>query len=227
MINRLFIVHLYLALIIAAGVTDVVHSHPADISHLRVRVEHESVDLRFSLNIATLARVVRIDANKDNQVTFGEIETAAPFVRDFLMRSTLISINDEETSVDEFKSFECVWPNPRNTTLTPQDAGQRFVDFHFHRPWTSGVIDVWLGFKVFEQLGDLHTIQCIYQQPGEHDTPVSFSQHEPEYLYDTGWTATASPPASDAPAQQPPRWPMAVAAFAFIVVAIRFLSRRA
>lgn len=91
-------------------------------------------------------------------------------------------------------------------------------------------IFIWLGFKVFEQLGDLHTIQCIYQQPGEHDTPVSFSQHEPEFLYDTGWTATTSAleteSAAQTPAQQPHRWLMTIAAIASIALLVRFLSGR-
>ncbi|MBL9146962.1 MAG: hypothetical protein JNM99_24980 [Verrucomicrobiaceae bacterium] len=230
MSKRLFIAPLHLALLIAASVTVPTFGHPADVSYLRVRVEHDSVDLRFSLNVATLARIVRIDANGDNQVTFDEIEKAVPAVREFLTRSTLVSINDRETTAGEFKNYECVWPSPKDSMLGPQDAGQRFVDFHFHQPWPSGVVDVWLGFKVFEQLGDLHTIQCIYQQPGEHDTPVSFSQHEPEFLYDTGWNATTSAleteSAAQTPAHQPHRWLMTIAAIASIALLVRFLFGR-
>ena len=178
-------------------------AHPADVSQLRVRVEHERVEFRFSLNIAAIARLVTIDSNQDNKVTFAEIEAAVPAVRDFFVQSVLVSINDTEVNVGDFTGHECVWPNAKNTELTPQDAGQRFVDFTFSKPWPKGVEDVWLGFKVFERLGDLHTIQCIFQQPGEHDTPVDFSSNEPDYLYDTGWTPGEPASSVVAPAAVP------------------------
>jgi hypothetical protein len=183
-----------LALILLTSLTGFAFSHPADVSQLRIGVSREKLDLRFSLNVATIARIVRIDADGDNRVSYPEIENAIPQVRDFLAGSTLISINDEATNVGEFQRFECVWPNPQDSQLKPQDAGQRFVDFHFHRAWPSGVVTVRLDFKVFEQLGDLHTIQGVFHQAGESDTAVEFSQQAPDFLYATGWTAPAPRP---------------------------------
>ncbi len=168
-----------------------VTAHPADVSQLRVRTEHDRVEFRFSFNIAAIARVVTIDTNQDNKVTFAEITAAVPAMRDFLSSATLVSINDEESNIGEFTGHECLWPNPITSEITPQDAGQRFVDLTFSKPCPKGVDDVWLGFKVFERLGDLHVIQCIFKQTGEPDTPVEFSTQEPDYLYDTGWTSAA------------------------------------
>ena len=183
------------------------NAHPADVSQLRVRTEHDRVGFRFSLNIATIARVVTIDANQDNKVTFAEITAAVPAVRDFLSTATLISVNDVEANVGDFNGHECVWPNASTSEITPQDAGQRFVDFTFTKPWPKGVEDVWLGFKVFERLGDLHVIQCVFKQPGEPDTPVEFSTQEPDYLYDTGWIVKPqdTKPISPSPAAPPIR----------------------
>jgi len=177
--------------------TSTLCAHPADVSQLRVHVEHERIEFRFTINVAAISRVVRIDSNHDNQITFSEITAAVPIMRDFLTRTTLVTINNESANLGDFVKNECFWPHPETSTITPQEEGTRFVDFNFTKPWPKGVEDVWLGFKVFEQLGDLHIIQCIFQQPNEHDTPVDFNATEPEYLYDTGWSAsdTASQPA--------------------------------
>ena len=181
------------SLLIAASVAaGSLCAHPADISHLRVRIERERVEFRFSFNIATFERVVLVDANQDNKITFAEIEAAMPFVRSFLLKSVLVTINDADADIGGFQGYECIWPNARKGDFSPAEAGQRFVDFTFLKPWPSGVTEVWLGFEVFEQLGDLHTIQCIYQQPEEHDTPVEFSLNESEFLYDTGWTTVVA-----------------------------------
>ena len=166
--------------------------HPADISHLRVRVEHDRIEFRFTLNLASMSRIVAVDGNGDEQITFGEIAAAAPAMRDFLAKGTLVKINNTPASLGDFTGHSCFWPNAQTTIVTPPDQAQRFVDFNFVKPWSQGVEDVWIGFKLFEHLGDLHVIQCIYQQPGEHDTPVEFSSYEPDYLYDTGWSAIAT-----------------------------------
>jgi hypothetical protein len=179
--------------------TSTLSAHPADVSQLRVHVEHERIEFRFTINVAAISRVVRIDSNHDNQITFSEITAAVPIMRDFLTRTTLVTINNESANLGDFVKNECFWPHPETSTITPQEEGTRFVDFNFTKPWPKGVEDVWLGFKVFEQLGDLHVIQCLYQQPGQHDTPVDFTATEPEYLYDTGWAAadTVKPSITD------------------------------
>lgn len=233
MITRAFIAFVVFALMCAGHCL----AHPADISQLRVRVEHDRVEFRFSINIATIARVVTIDANQDNHVSYAEITAAVPALRDYLAQSALVTINDEDASLGEFVKHECVWPNAETTMITPQDAGQRFVDFNFTMRWPKGVQEVWLGFKVFERFGDLHVIQCIYQQPGEHDTPVDFSANEPDYLYDTGWlegefpapTNNATAPlvtANKASTATNTRWMYGVVSGVFLLAIARWWTQR-
>ncbi len=177
------------------------------------------MDFRFTLNIASIARVVAIDANQDNKITYPEIEAAAPLITQFLKAGTLVSINDDETDVGEARGWACFWPNPTTSEITPADAGGHFVDFNFQRSWPKGVVDVWLGFQVFERLGELHTIQCVFQQEGEHDTPVEFSIQEPDYLFDTGWEPGAVPAPAATPAPKKP-WRLAWRASAAAAMAL-------
>ncbi len=171
-------------------------SHPADNTRLLIRIGHDHIDFRFSLNLVTLSRITQVDADNSGSITFTEIKNAVPAVTQFLSKQVLTTLNDQDTNLGDMLRHECLWPNAQTHEITPQDAGQRYVDFLFHKPWPNGVQDVWLGFQVFEQLGQTHEISAIYQQAGEQDTPVSFSASEPDYLYDTGWEAQSPAPTS-------------------------------
>jgi hypothetical protein len=183
------------------------HAHPADLSHLRVKLERDQVEFRFSLNLATVARITTLDTDQSHTITVAEIDKTVPAVREFLLKAVLVSINDDDASLGSFTGHECIWPNPETSVITTPDAGQRYVDFTFVMPWPKGVREVWLGLQWFPQLGDQHTTQAIYHRPGEHDHAVEFSLNEPEYLYDTGWTeevpAAASPPEPPTPMREP------------------------
>lgn len=166
-------------------------AHPSDISQMRVRLCREIVEVRLSLNLLTLSRIAVVDADHNQRITPQEIAQAAPTIAAWLKKKVLISVNETETDLGDFKSHENVWPNSATQEVTDQEASQRYVDFNFTRPWPAGVLEVWMGFQIFGQVGDQHVIQAIYQQEGQPDLPVEFSQQEPEYLYDTGWTAGA------------------------------------
>ncbi|MDB6140377.1 MAG: hypothetical protein JWO94_3449, partial [Verrucomicrobiaceae bacterium] len=143
-------------------------------------------------------RIVVVDADHDQRITPEEISKAVPAATAWLKKKVLISVNDTETDLGDFQRYESVWPNSNTQAVTDQEASQRYVDFHFTRPWPGGVREVWTGFQIFAQVGDQHVIQAVYQQQGQPDLAVEFSQQEPEYLYDTGWPpgAVAAPAAS-------------------------------
>jgi len=186
-------------LILIACLSDSAFSHPADISHLRIHVAPQRIEFRYSLNIATLARIARIDANGDNQVTFAEIKALAPAVSTFLTASSRVAINDSPSSLGNFESYECIWPSADTTVLTPHDADQRFVDYRFVQAPTPLLETLQLQFEGFQSLGELHSIEAVFDQSGEPATTVTFSQTEPSFIYDTGWR---SPPSAVATTQQ-------------------------
>ena len=181
-------------------------AHPSDVSQMRVHLGHDAVEFRLTLNVLTLSRIAVVDADHNRRITPQEIAHAVPAIVAWLKKQVLVSVNDTETDLGNFQRYECVWPHSDTAEVTDQEASQRFVDFNFIRPWPAGVREVWTGFQVFAQLGELHVVQAIYQQEGQPDLPVEFSLREPEYLYDTGWTAgeaTAAPVIISQPARVP------------------------
>lgn len=163
-------------------------AHPSDVSQMRVKLARDHIDIRLTLNVLNLSRIVVVDTDHNLQITTAEIAKAVPVVVDFLHKNVLVTINDADADIGTFSRHEAMWPNPDAEPVSDRDASQRYVDFHFTKPWPTGVREVWIGFQIFGQLGPQHTVQAIYQQPGEHDEDVTFTQVEPEYLYDTGWT---------------------------------------
>lgn len=173
-------------------------AHPSDVSLMRVKLAHDHIDVRLTLNVINLSRIVVVDTDHNQQITPAEIAKAVPVVTGFLRKHVLVSINDEDADIGTFTKHELMWPNPEAEPVSDRDASQRYVDFNFTKPWPTGVHEVWFGFQVFEQLGPLHTVQATYQQPGEHDEDVVFTQQEPDYLFDTGWTDADLPKPSPA-----------------------------
>ncbi len=167
-------------------------SHPSDVSHLRVKLDHARVEFRLTFNLLTLSRMVVVDSDHDRRITPEEIAKAMPVVVDWLKKKVLVNVNGTDADLGDFQRYECVWPNSDKEAVTDQEASQRFVDIHFLRTCPAGVQDVWMGFQIFAEVGDQHTVQAIYQQEGQPDLPVDFTQLEPEYLYDTGWASIGS-----------------------------------
>ena len=172
--------------------TSTVLSHPSDVSHLRVKLDHQRVEFRLTFNLLTLSRMVVIDGDHDQRITPQEIAKAMPVVVAWLKKRVLINVNGADADLGDFQRYECVWPNSDEVAVTDQEASQRFVDIHFVKAWPKGVQEVWTGFQIFTEVGDQHTVQAIYQQEGQPDLPVDFTQFEPEYLYDTGWASTGA-----------------------------------
>lgn len=180
--------HRLLLLLLWLGLASPGFSHPSDVSQMRVKVAQQRLDVRLTMNLLTLTRIVVIDTDSNQRITPEEIAKAAPVAAEFLRKKVMVAINDIDADLGTFDNYESVWPNAETEEVTDQDASQRYVDFHFSQRRPEGVKDVWLGFQFFAELGPLHTVQAIFQQPGQPDHPVEFSQYEPEYLYDTGWT---------------------------------------
>ncbi|MCB1209466.1 MAG: hypothetical protein KDK97_09075 [Verrucomicrobiales bacterium] len=165
-----------------------VAAHPADIGHLRVDISRQQVAVRLTFNLATLQRFVEMDSDQNGSISHAELSAAIPKVEDILGKQVLISINDTDTDLGPSKPFRCVWPDPDSDVPVAEYLG-RYVDLFFLRDWTSVVEDIWIGFDFFHGPNDLLTIQGLYQQE-EHTTEVEFSALEPEFLYDTGYTAS-------------------------------------
>jgi hypothetical protein len=160
-------------------------AHPADVTHLRVDVGKTELRYRFTLNLAAVDRLQPLDGDKDGKVTFAEIQAGMPSAQAFLLQATRVAVNDEDADLGAFSRQDFLWPHASTAgpILLPELGGY-FVDLEFRQTFALRVEDVWLGFEWFETLGELHSIQAAFHQPGQPETPVGFSVMEPEYLFD-------------------------------------------
>lgn len=218
--HRLFAV--VLALLVLAGSA---WSHPSDVSHLRVKPGHQQVEFRLTFNLLTLSRIVAIDSDHDLHITPPEIAKAVPVLAAYLKKKVLVNVNGTDTDLGDFQRYECVWPNNDTQVVSDQEASQRFVDFNFVRVWPAEILEVWTGFQIFAEVGDQHTVQAIYQQEGQPDLPVEFSQFEPEYLYDTGFSAPIAKKEEPRPAGGSP-WPLFAVVLALAGGVTGWLTKR-
>lgn len=162
--------------------------HPADQSEMRARPQPHQLELRFTFNILTLTRFVRIDTDGDAKISIAELDAAQPALVDYLNRHILLEINQHKSSWGTQVKFDYLWPNAAVTPpMTEFEYAARNVDVTFTVLVEGRLLeDFWIAFEIFEQTGPLQTIRGVYEQDGQV-LEVPFSVQEPEYTYDTGF----------------------------------------
>jgi hypothetical protein len=197
-------------------------AHPADVTPLRVQVEKQKLEFRFTLNLFTLGKMASLDANGDYRLAASELEAVKPEIARFLREHLLLRLNEKSAKLGGIAKFDPLWPPSESVNLSEVE---RAVDVTFVLPWPEVIANVWIEFTGLPQWGELATIQATYEQ-GDLRMQVPFSQTEPDYLYDTGFVAEEffqTPPAKQAPAT--PMWAVyAFETFIFIALLKAFLS---
>lgn len=202
--------------------------HPADQSEMRARPEPHRLELRFTFNILTLTRFVRIDMDGDAKISMKELEGAQLVLADYLNRHIPIEINQQKTTLGSQVKFDYLWPNASVTPpMTEFEYAARNVDVTFVIEVNKRLLeDFWLGFEIFEQTGPMQTIRGVYEQDGVI-TEVPFSVQEPEYTYDTGFAEdpfvkeTENKKAAEPPPSEKRIWMLRVT----ILIAVIVLGR--
>lgn len=162
-------------------------SHPSDISYLRVKVQRQKVEMRFTFNLLSLTRFAGIDANRDRRIEKAELDAAAKVLNGYFNKHIELNINETKTALGLAQPFECVWPETDGSSIVSEvDYPVRYVDITFIHEVKPVLADLWLSFDLWQQTGPLGSIEATYEQE-DLMTQVPFSQGEPDYLYDTGY----------------------------------------
>jgi hypothetical protein len=178
-------------------------AHPADIIKLRVKVEREQVELRFTFNLQVLSRFhPGIDANQDGWVDAEELQAAREGVGSYLNRRVQMQVNGGRSELGAIQAMEAMWPSVEGVipAVRVEDYPARHLDILFVRQGIPLLADLRLGFDIWREAGPLGSVEAVYEQ-GELRTQVPFSMNEPDYLYDTGFAVEdvfkePSPPVS-------------------------------
>ncbi|MBV6501180.1 MAG: hypothetical protein CJBNEKGG_03685 [Prosthecobacter sp.] len=164
-------------------------AHPADISRLRVKLERQRVELRFTFNLLVLSRFYPgIDRNQDGRVDAEELKAAREGIARYLNRQVQMKVNGGKAELGGIKAVEAMWPSVEGVIPAVQaaDYPARHVEILFVRQDIPLLADLWLGFDIWREAGPLGSVEAVYEQ-GDLCTQVPFSLGEPDYLYDTGF----------------------------------------
>ena len=162
-------------------------AHPADQSEMQVKPAPHALEARFTFNLLTLTKCVRIDSDGDGKLSVGELKAAQPVFTKYLNEHIRLEVNQKKAAWGEKAEFKYLWPNFDKTPPMPEmEYAARNVDVTFVLPQKALLEDFWIGFEIFEQTGPMQTIRGMFEQDGKV-LEVPFSFQEPEYTYDTGY----------------------------------------
>lgn len=190
-------------------------AHPADQSEMQVKPAPHALEVRFTFNLLTVTKCVRVDADGDQKISVAELKAAEPLFTRYLNEHVQLEVNQKPASWGEKARFDYLWPNFTNTPPMPEiEYAARNVDMSFVLPQKVLLEDFWIAFEIFEQTGTLQTIRGVYEQDGRV-LEVPFSFQEPEYTYDTGYAddpfiqqAEKAAPEKAPESVKPPEWPL-------------------
>jgi len=200
---------------------------------VRLRPAPHHLEARFTFNLLTLTKFVRMDADVDGKLSMAELAAARAQLVAYLNTHIPLEINQQKAAWGTQARFDLLWPEAETTPpMTESEYTARNVDVIFTVPVPGRLLeDFNIAFEIFEQTGPMQTIRGVYEQDGLV-TEVPFTFQEPEFTYDTGYAddpfvQAAEKTAAATPA--PVRWPawLLIPAFAALIVLSRStISRR-
>lgn len=192
--------------IVWTALTAQTRAHPADVTHLLLKVDRHEARVRLTFNLLTLMRFVPIDADQNGELALEELTAAEAKLADYLKERIPVSINgSDETRLAPLESVRPVWPTSEKPTVPAVEYESHWVDVDCKLSSEELIEDVWIGFEFFEDTGYAHTVQGFFEQGGNR-LEVPFTAAEPGFLYDTGFKAEdeAPPTAIEEDSVSPP-----------------------
>jgi energy-converting hydrogenase Eha subunit E len=153
------------------------YAHNPDTSYARFVIGSDRLAVRLTFDVHTLQRIADLDPDRDQRVTPAELQAAAPRIDRFLRDRVRLELDGR---------------------AAPLDSAASLVAFSYQQSWPHPAREVTVLFDVFEDLGLRHLVLGAFEYAG-HSQEVTFTQPEPDYLFDTSYAATAAPDRAPAP----------------------------
>jgi len=161
-------------------------AHNPDTSYAQVKLTESQVVVRLTYDLFTLEKITQVDADGDGRITREELRHATPAIEQFLRAHVQLELNG--TKVDLGRLGEPGWPPDKGDVI--EAADWHTADGLIHFPFIKDVIETpqtaALAFDFFNDLGSQHTVLGTFASQGQ-PLEVSFTQSEPDYLFDTGF----------------------------------------
>jgi hypothetical protein len=184
-----------IALCLLLAAPSAARAHNPDTSYTRVEISEDWLELRFTFDLEVLERIALLDRDADGFVTEDELRAAAPEVVRFLRHAVDCEVN--EYLADFGDAGPPVWPADADK-VGRADRQTTLVHFPFRKRIQELPESVSLIYRIFDTLGDGHTMLATFHEPGLVEHEVVFNYLEPDYLYftdvepsDSGWAVFA------------------------------------
>ena len=167
-------------------------AHNPDTSYARCLVADDRVELRLTCDVFTLLKITDLDADHDQRLTRAELRAAAPAIERFLRAHIAMELDGQRAELGT--ALEPVWPPGAADSIAAPDwhATASLITFPFIHPLPQPPHEVALTFTIFPQFGARHTVLGVFEHRGQTQE-VTFTEAEPDYLFDTTFTAASVP----------------------------------
>lgn len=168
--------------LIAMAPSVAAYAHNPDTSYARVRITPDWLELRFTYDLDVLDRAFAIDANADGSITADEFRENGPKLIRFLRQAIELQINDYPADFGDAEPT--VWPSD-GIVVGPGDRQSTLVHVPFRKRIQELPESVTLNFRIFDAVGDTHTVLGTFHQPPYPEYEVVFTRFEPDFLFFT------------------------------------------
>ncbi len=178
-------------------------AHNPDTSYVRCLVADDHVDVKLTYDVFTLLKIVDLDADHTGRLTRAELQASAPAIQRFLREHVAVEIDGQPADLGE--ALEPPWPDGVGDFIAAPDwhAATSLITFPFHRAISKPPHDIAVTFTFFPQLGAQHTVLGVFEHRGK-TLEVTFTEGEPDYLYDAGYTPASAGGVSAPPPETVP-----------------------
>ncbi|MBL9184811.1 MAG: hypothetical protein JNN17_21880 [Verrucomicrobiaceae bacterium] len=200
-------------------------AHPEDQCEMHVKPAPHALEARFTFNLLTVTKCVRVDADGDGLLSVGELKAAEPAFTRYLNEHIKLKVNAKPAVWGEKAEYHYLWPRFAATPpLGEEEYAGRHLDVTFVLPQEALLEAFSIRFEVFGQTGPRQTIRGIFEQDGQV-LEVPLSLQKPQHTYQTGFVAPPSQtPTKPAEAPAAPEPPISPSMLAGTVLAVFLLA---
>lgn len=195
----------WLALLLPAAAL----AHNPDTSYARCIIAADRVELRLTYDLVTLQMIALVDADGDARATRDELRRAAPAIERFLRAHVEVEIDGATADLGD--AAEPLWPGETGAGLAASEwhTAAGLITFSFRHARSQPAREVALSFDFFQALTSRHSVLGSFEV-GAHKEEVTFTEAEPDFLFDAAFAAasaatpTPAPPVAVVPAHAQP-----------------------
>ncbi len=155
-------------------------AHNPDTSYSKIRVFPDRLEFQLTFDLATIPKVVPLQADGQGRITQQALMDQAPTVQKFLQANVLVKLDGVTADLGEPMSV--IWP-PDVPAVDLKDQQATLIHFLFRLPVPRMPQQLALVYTFFDTFGERHTHLGSIEQGKHRVEEIVFTQLEPDYTY--------------------------------------------